>query len=842
MFRIRLSILLLLLFIQASFCQKKYPFEVAKLNVIWKLQDNQYKGQPKSLSAFMLTNKSNQVFPASGWSIYFQSIKTIDLGSVTGNVKMEHLNGTLYRITPNSSFKAIAARAKIDISFVTHAPIINYTDQPAGLYLIWDRDKDHYDKITDYEVAPMENLVTSMNSSDLFDQNEMITKAPVSKIIPTPSKYVEFNGNFLLTGDMSISYDPSFIREANYLTEELAVLLGKRLKLVSANTGQIKLERTNSVGKEAYQLTITQEGITISAADGAGIFYGIQSLKAVLPTDSWAKKQNSLTFPIINVEDQPRFGYRGLLLDVARGFKTKATVLKLLDLMAFYKLNVFHFHLNDDEGWRLEIPSLPELTEVGGKRGHATTVASMLPPAFTSGPDPADGLNSGYYTKQDFIEILKYAQVRHIQVIPEIETPGHARAAIKAMDVRYDRMMKLGKKDEALKYLLRDQQDSSIYSSAQRFNDNVMCVALPSVYTFIEKVVDDILVMYKEAGVTVSTIHFGGDEVPKGAWEKSPISQNLIENNPDLKETNDLWYYFFSKLNKIVKSKGLTLSGWEEVAMRNTTLDGKKKMIANPQFANEGFQIDVWNNFIGGGMEDLLYRLANAGYKVVLSCASNFYFDLAYHKSLAEPGHYWAGFLDVDKPFYFIPFDYYKNAKVDYKGNAIPPGLFNGKDRLTEYGKSNILGLKGLIWTEKIHDNDVLEYHLLPKMIGLAERAWAKDPEWAVEKDPVKSMQHYQRSWSAFVHSLGSRDLPRLDNYLGGFHYRIPMVGAKMKENRVIANIQLPGLKITYTTNNSEPKITDQEYTKPIATKGIITLRAFDTKGRGGLSTKIENK
>lgn len=842
MFRIILSVFLIISVVQTGLGQQQsQSFDVAKLGLVWQLKDNQYKGQSKSLSEFVITNKSNQAFPASGWSIYFQCIKTIDLRTVSGDVTMEHLNGTLYRITPASGFKAINPGQKLNISFVAYAPIINYTDQPAGPYLVWHINPEKYHKISDYKVAPMEGLVSSVSPSTVFDQNKEIIKVAASKILPTPLKYTEKAGSFLLKSGMSINSDPAFSKEADYLSGELSVLLGSKLKVSSSNRADIRLVKTENAAKEAYSLSITPNGITISAADGAGIFYGIQSLKAVLPVNSWAKKHSFLTFPIIEVEDVPRFGYRGLLLDVVRGFQTKEAVFKVLDLMALYKLNVFHFHLNDDEGWRLEIPSFPELTEIGGKRGHTATEKDMLPPAFISGPDPKDGLNTGFYTKEDFIEILKYAHERHIQLMPEIETPGHARAAIKAMAARYDRLMKQGKKEEALKYLLHDMNDSSKYSSAQRFNDNVLCVALPSVYTFIEQVVDDVIGIYKEAGVPLTTIHFGGDEVPEGVWERSPIAQNFIKKNPDLHETGDLWYYFFDKINKMVKSKGLVVSGWEEIAMRITSLDGKKKMIANPQFANEGFQVDVWNNFIGGGMEDLPYRLANAGYKVVLSCASNFYFDLAYNKSLEEPGHYWAGFLDVDKPFYFIPFDYYKNSSVDYKGNPIKPGLFNGKDRLTDYGKSNILGIKGLLWSEKVHDSDIMEYHLVPKLIGMSERAWAKDPEWATEKDMQKSAQLYQQSWSSFVNTLGTRDLPRLDYYAGGFNYRIPTVGAKIVNGQVVANFQLPGLKITYTTNGKEPEVSDKEYTGPIDAKGVIKLRAFDTRGRGGRSIEIKN-
>jgi len=504
-------------------------------------------------------------------------------------------------------------------------------------------------------------------------------------------------------------------------------------------------------------------------------------------------------------------------------------------------MNTFHFHFSDDEGWRIEIPSLPELTEVGGKRGFTLDSKDFLPTSYASGPNTGVYPGSGYYTRQDFIEILKYATERHIQVIPEIESPGHSRAAIKAMDARYTKFMKLGNQQEAERYLLRDLNDKSVYSSAQLWTDNVMCVALPSTYTFMEKVIDELMEMYKDAGAPISTIHIGGDEVPYGSWKHSPKSNALIAENEQLNSTDDLWYYYFNKMEKMLSERGLALSGWEEIAMRKTVLDGKNIYIPNPDFANKGFRAHVWNNGIGWGSEDLPYSLANAGYKVVLSCVSNLYFDLAYEKAADEIGYYWAGFNDTEKPFYFIPFDYYKNTKEDTNGNPIEKSLFDGKERLTDYGKSNILGIQGQLFSENVHDTEILEYLLFPKLLALAERAWVQNPDWATERDEEKSNLSYNKDWSIFVNVLGKKELPRLDYYLGGFRYRIPPVGAIIEEGKVKANIQQPGFVIRYTTDGSEPTINSDIYTNPFNIKGKITLAAFSENGRRGKLTVIEN-
>ncbi|MHC2992133.1 beta-N-acetylhexosaminidase, partial [Pontibacter sp. HJ8] len=547
----------------------------------------------------------------------------------------------------------------------------------------------------------------------------------------------------------------------------------------------------------------------------------------------------SVAIPAVTVSDAPRFGHRAFMMDVGRNFQPKEQVLKTLDLMGLYKLNVLHFHLNEDEGWRLEIPGLPELTEVGAKRGHTQDNKKNLQPSYGSGPDVENKIGSGHYTRADFIEILKYAKDRHIRVIPEIETPGHARAAIKSMDARYDRLMKEGKKQAAEQYLLRDLEDKSVYRSVQNWDDNVINVALPSTYAFLEKVVDETLKMYKEAGAPIDMIHFGGDEVPPGVWEKSPAVQALMKSNPEIKSTDDLWYYYFGKVNDLLKARKLNLYGWEEIGLRKTQVNGKNVYVPNPDFADENFHVDVWNNLTGN--EDLAYKMANAGYKVVLTNVTNFYLDLSYQKAFEESGLNWGGYLDLDKPFYFIPLDYYKNVKVNANNEPADLTVFEGKERLTEAGRKNIIGLQAPLWSEMVTSPAQFEYMLLPKLLGLAERAWSKDPAWATEADNAKSEALYNQAWTEFVNVLSKRELPRLDHYAGGFRYRIPTAGAVVENGRIVANVQLPGMVIRYTTDGSEPTQKSKAYKEPIASKGTVKLRVFNRAGRGGRTVTVEN-
>jgi len=565
------------------------------------------------------------------------------------------------------------------------------------------------------------------------------------------------------------------------------------------------------------------------------MFYGIQSFFSLVPPSAWVHIQRAIQIPCVEVKDEPRFGYRAFMLDVGRNFQPKKEIFRVLDVLALYKINVFHMHLTEDEGWRLEIPSLPELTEVGGRRGHSLDSKHFLPASHGSGGELDNKTGTGFYTRADFIEILKYADARHIMVMPEIEAPGHARAAIKSMNARYDRLMAEGKKAEAEKYLLYDAADKSQYSTAQYWTDNVIDVSLPSTYNFVETVISDIVSMYKDAGVPLKTINWGGDEVPAHVWEKSPAYLALKATHPEIKSTADLWYYFYGRVNQLIKAKGLYLSGWEEMALRKTALDGQPFYIPNPDFMPEHLQAEVWNNTLGGGNEDLAYKLANAGYKTVLTPVTNLYFDMAHYKSFDEPGYYWGAFSDIDKPFSFIPFDYFKNAKVDRDGLPLNRNIFIGKQRLTEYGKSNILGIQSAVWGENIKSTERLEYMLLPRLLGFAERAWAKDPDWATEKNTAKSDSLYNIAWSNFLNVLGKRELPRLSYFNGGYNYRVPKPGIVLQDGKYAANVQFPGLIIRYTTNGKDPDEKSKPYNDAVTNDGnAIKFRAFDTKGRGG--------
>jgi len=816
-------------------CTSQGDTQREEITLEWEIVEAHHEGGNESLSLLTIKNGSPDTLKADGWSIYFNGLGGRTAGPDTAVARIERINGDFFTFTPQPGWQPLAPDSAVQIRILTRV-LRNLTDIPVGFYMVSDRYSEG--KALPLQVKPYSEADDQEMelAKRIYGQNATIMEVADSElppVFPTPLRYEVGSTAFELDGDVAIVADTAFGDEANYLQAELAKVLATAPSVVSGQAPgtTIHIGHKPLTEAEGYELTVDEAGVRIAAATPAGAFYGIQSLLQLVPPQAWKAKQPAVQLAGVRITDAPRFGHRAVMLDVARNFQKKEQVLKILDLLAHYKINVMHFHLNEDEAWRLEIPGLPELTEVGSQRGHTLDDALHLMPSYGSGPGTSNAAGSGFYSREDFLDILRYAAARHIRVIPEIETPGHARAAIKSMDARYAKYMAQGDTAAAKQFLLRDLDDKSVYRSVQHWNDNVINVALPSTYSFLEKVTDELINMYKEAGAPLETIHFGGDEVPAGVWEQSPVALDLVAkaHAPNIDE---LWHYYFSRVNKMLASRGLYLSGWEEIGMKKALVNGQKRMVVEPRFGKDNFHVDVWNNL--GANTDLAYRLANAGYKVVLTNVTNFYFDLAYSTSFYEPGQYWGGYVGLEKPFRFIPYDYYRSLFDDNTGKLVDLSKFARMERLTAAGRENIVGLQAPLWSEKITTAERMEYLLLPKFFGLAERAWAPRPMWGEGATGTTDDAAYQRDWSVFLHTLGKRELPRIDHYAGGYEYRIPTPGIEERNGQLHANVQFPGFVIRYTTDGSEPTASSAVYEGPVAAGGTIAFRVFNADDRGG--------
>ena len=808
-----------------------------KLQLRWELERNLFTTQAphgRTQAHLILTNHDSKPLPAQDWSLYFNCVCRPELGALPSKLQLEQVAGGLFRLRPGPGFEGVAPGRTLDVIYYYPDLVIKLSKAPAGPYLVYDAAPDVGVAIEDFALQPVTRpeqldrgtsgakpVVTPADTYRRNAQADLLPPNEVPPVLPTPLQIQPGEGRLSINAQPIITAAASLKNEAalagSLFPQALPAKGGPKLQLSIGNVeGQTSLE--------AYRLTIRADsGIAIVGNSAAGVAYGLQTLRDLLPLPGAAE----LTLNETTIVDAPRFGYRGFQLDVARNFHGKQTVFKYLDLMARYKLNKFHFHLTDDEGWRLEIAGLPELTSIGAVRGHAAQPGKSLQPAYGSGPDPQDPAGSGYFTRADYIAILRYAQARHIEVIPEIEMPGHARAAVQAMEARYRRMKAAGRKD-ADKYLLNDLEDRSSYRSAQYYTDNVINPGLDSTFTLIDHVVTQIVALHREAGVPLKTLHMGGDELANGAWEQSPASLARMKKEK-LESTADLWDYFYDRVDGILRRHGVATSGWEELAARKTKLAGRNRLIPNPRFTTRGFTAWVWNNTRGA--EDFANRLANGGYDIVLAPVSAMYLDMAANPNPEEPGVNWNDYVELDTVYDFVPFDMLKHLSDTAR---------IGKDGLTDYGKRHVRGLEATLFTETVRDAARVDYMVMPRLLAVAERTWAPDPAWATEPDAAKAAALHRTAWSGFVNALGQRVLPRLDLERGDVAWRIAPPGLMRDGDRVLVNHVLPGITLRYTVDGSEPTATSRMVIGPIEERGTIKVAAFDRKGRRGLVASID--
>ena len=785
-----------------------------------------------------MRNVSNEAI-APGWTVYLNTCRKTLGSTVSPGYTMAHVNGDLFSVTADTDSEWLAGEVHT-IQYEAQYWAISDTDAPLGFYLIPGDGGPAID-LGDPVIMPFEldqqrhrhgdDRLPSSDAAQRFRENEQTHLLPpnlVGRITPRPLS-ARFSADLctLMRGSQ-ISSDPALDGETQLLRAMLDRLPPGEGARIELELGPVAVDATP--GDEAYMLTIEHDKIVVRGVSAHGVFNGIQSLAQLIEADG--------TVPAGQVIDAPRFRYRGMMLDVARHFAGKETVMRLLDCMARFKLNRFHFHLTDDEGWRLHIAALPELTSIGAKRGVPTDGQPALPPSFGSGANIVASPGTGYYSAGDFIEILRYAHARHIEVIPEFNMPGHARAAVMAMRDRYDRLRAAGDLAGASEYLLSDPGDASVYESVQLWHDNVICIALPSVDRFIDTVVTEVCAMYRAAGVPLRTVHTGGDEVPSGAWLGSPICHARMKEQ-GWTEVSQLHADFVQRCRVILARHGLAFAGWEETALIHACVGGRQQLLPAPEVGGPESRVYVWNNTWGSGTEDCAYRLANAGYNVVLSNAASLYFDMAYAKDPDEPGYYWAGFVETRQAFSFCPLDTTVTPGRNAMGHDISPAVF---EPLDPAGATRIAGIQGQLWGENSRSRDRIEYLAAPRLIALAERAWAPDPGWSLIADADERAKCIERDWNEFANRLGQRVLPHLDKAPLAYGYRLPPPGLLWKDGAAHANVALPGLALHYTTDGSEPDSGSWRYAAPVAVaphSPALKIATLDTRGRKSRSVTL---
>ena len=496
-------------------------------------------------------------------------------------------------------------------------------------------------------------------------------------VVPMPQRIeMQRDDPFVLDADVQILAGEGLQQEASFLQVYLKELNGLSLPIAQKRqkkVNYIELTLSPKVAEpEDYVLTVRKNGVTITGGSAAGVFYGIQTLRKSLSTDSIVYSQ---FLPAVRISDAPRFSWRGMHLDCSRHFFPVAFVKKFIDLLALHNMNVFHWHLTDDQGWRIEIKKWPRLTIVGSKRSGTI---------IGTNSDLDDGIPyGGYYTQAELREVVAYAAARHITIVPEIDMPGHMLAALAA----YPELGCTGGPYQVGHYW-------GVYK-------DVLCVGNPRVYEFVQDVLMEVMDIFPS-----KVIHIGGDETPSEEWQhckkcdeiyiKKTLEGRIagqVEGDSDGPRTmpeypyeemvrSVLQPYFTNKVFNILASKGRRALGWDEI------LDGA------PQDA----MIMSWRGTAPGA------KAAEAGHDVVMAPTTHCYFDYQQVKDIQFEPSRCGGFIPIERVYSLDP----------------------APDSLSAEARSHILGTQANLWAEYMTNEQMVEYQALPRMSALAEVQWTQ--------------------------------------------------------------------------------------------------------------------
>lgn len=770
-------------------------------------------------SRFVIKNVTGQAL-GSDWQFFFNQFSRSVTLPAGCPVDIEEVSTTYYRIKPNASYKALAAGDSLVIDMLMDGSFVSKCFMPAGGHVVMAGDMAHPQAVNihcspldkpgqwrDHKAYPDGNYMYAYNEAingfgDGYTGNDY-------DIFPAP-KQVDIEDGFTQVGSLVTIKTGKMFQWGGYKRAKnlLASELKKRGIYASSGQGtviKLLLDKKLSSNREYYSLRVHDGEITIMGVTQAALMNGVTTLVAALDHSKGHRLQNCF------VIDWPDFGYRGVMLDIARNHVAKRDQMKrFIDLLAYYKFNTMQFHFTDDEAWRLEIPGFPELTQVASRRGATLDEKGYLAQIFdgNGNPDDQSQCANGYLTRAEFIDLLRYAWARGIRIIPEIETPGHARAAIVAMKNRA--MSNPG----AEQFRLWDEKNESVYTSAQSYHDNVLNVASDDVYRFVDRIVAELQLMYKEAGLKLEIVHLGGDEVPQGAWAKSPDVQALMQRE-GLKTQHEVSEYYIKSISALLEARKIRIEGWQEVA-----LDHKPEFnaVMTPRVAG----VNAWSTV--GSHSDVPYRLANDGYPVILSNVTNFYMDMAYSWHQNEQGLHWGGKVDEFDAWCALPANIYASARTAVDGTPINiTTAGDGKVKLEK--PENIIGVQAQLWGETLRSFDEVQYMMLPKMMGVSERAWTAIPEWS--KD-LTNTAAYSEARHQYNLKIGTRELPLLHSM--GFNFRVGPPGIKLVDGMLEINTQYPDELVTYTLDGSEPTIESARWTAPVPVKNqpqVIKAKAF---------------
>lgn len=517
-------------------------------------------------------------------------------------------------------------------------------------------------------------------------------------IIPKPTSVIKKTGTFAITKSTPIiAKTKDDIKSANFLNDYLKSSYGFSLPVKAAGSKGIFISSGSTGNKEGYTLNADKNSIKIKGNTAAGTFYGIQTLIQLLPVE----KSATLKVPGVSIKDAPVAGYRGLMLDVSRHYFPVSFIKRYIDYIALHKMNTFHWHLTEDQGWRIEIKKYPKLTEVGAWRNGE--IIGRFP-----GTGNTNQRYGGFYTQEEVKEIVKYASERYITVIPEIEMPGHASAAIAAYPY-----LSCFPDSSSYSYFLKERNiaknwagDTTGKSVMQSWGvyEDVFCAGKESTFEFLQNVLDEVLPLFPS-----KIVHIGGDECPKENWKKCPLCQKRMKEH-NLKDEHELQSYFIQRMEKYLNKKGKTLLGWDEI------LEG-------------GLAPNAWvMSWRGekGGIE-----AARQHHNVIMTPTTYAYID--YQQAPKEDSvtitNNGGSYLSLEKV---------------YSWKLFPDALTSEEKKYVQGGQANL-------WTEYINNPKKVEYMIFPRVSAVSEVLWTPESEknWEDFSKRIETQKKRYKLWKA---------------------------------------------------------------------------------------------
>lgn len=748
-------------------------------------------------SAITLTNHTDETLTADGdWLIGYCWMSMHPYTFEGAELQESVVCATYHQLRPTATFRPLKPGESRTYKLLQKGGILRETSGPEGAFFV-----------ASSTAKPVDVLITR----DPFTDKKQFTR--------------DRNPGYA-DGEWMYAYNAPFCqpisKKENELRPRQLIPYPKHIipKHGSCDVSRVKIETIidPSLPAEGYRLTIDKKKVKVASADEKGYRYAMITLEQL--------SRQSTKVPCMQITDYPDLKHRGLMLDIARNYLPKEEIIRILDQMVRYKMNVLHFHIVDDEAWRVEINGLPELTEVGARRGYTTDEHNCLYPAYCGGWDPeAHTTANGFLSERDYVDIVHHANQLGIQVIPEIDMPGHSRAAIRAMEERYRRLMPISK-EEAWEYRLTDPNDTSVYSSAQYYTDDVICIALPSCYTFAQKVITELARMHKEAGQPLTMMHVGGDEVAKGAWTGSPLCQQFMKEQ-NIQDVHELKDYFLQRILDLLRPMGIRIAGWEEIAMRGGEV--------NPRFAGDDVVSWCWNSIPEWRGDEKPYKLANAGYPVVLACVGNNYIDMSYTNHHEERALHWGGYTDEHSTFDFLPYDIYRSVRYTMKREPRDIQAYDEAKtlRLDPAKRDNLYGIGGQVFAETLRSTDQLEEYIFPKLYGLAERGWNALPIAYQKGEELHANQETaletgrqlfeteRRIFSDQIYTeLQYLQLP----YTAPYSFHLAQPGIHFDGTKVMMNHPGKDVIIRYTTDGTIPTEESTVYQHPFQFSGETSL------------------